>query len=538
MDKICKETGLLVEQDSVVRLPFLVKGRLILPPTISRPEAEAAFAAADPEELYVQTANAQILRQPVIDRKTQRLAGSYLFLVLPALNPEDLIESEPEALTKGVYSISVDEILAALRQTATAWQTNPETMERALELTLRTNDLPETFIRGAFAAMQLGLNPESARSMIDQELSFWGIPGSGFLNGWVDVPAEIIPDLTASLAQGIPWVGLGNVNPPVGREMRKSVRAFPTRQLHITAGNAPEVPVVSALRAVMTKSACVVKSPAGSLFSSALLALAVAAALPDHPFARSVSIVYWRGGDEQVETVLFTPGAFDRVVVWGDAATVASVQSRALFNRVIALNPRYGACLIGREAFAEDLDAVVFAAAQDSLIYNQKSCSAALVHYVEGEPAQIKQYASHLREILANWDLLAPPYTPPGVRGQLKRLARGKYARAEWYLNEPDGSYTSGAVVMPGEFDLLDHPQNRLVAVRSVEDLLDALAYLSPAVSTVGVYPEARRMALRDAIAGRGVSYVARLGRCGEVFPGQPHDGMVILNQLVDWKIS
>ena len=78
----------------------------------------------------------------------------------------------------------------------------------------------------------------------------------------------------------------------------------------------------------------------------------------------------------------------------------------------------------------------------------------------------------------------------------------------------------------------------RLVVVRPVPDLDAALQYLHPGMSAVGVYPEERRLHLRDSIAGRGVSSILPLGGCEQVSAGLPHDGMLVLSQLVDWKCS
>ena len=51
------------------------------------------------------------------------------------------------------------------------------------------------------------------------------------------------------------------------------VRAMPTRQLHITAGNSPIVPILSLLRAVWTKSPCALKLPSGAVLPGSLVAL-------------------------------------------------------------------------------------------------------------------------------------------------------------------------------------------------------------------------------------------------------------------------
>ncbi len=247
-------------------------------------------------------------------------------------------------------------------------------------------------------------------------------------------------------------------------------------------------------------------------------------------------MVYWQGSDESVESTFFMPGAFDRIVVWGAPEAVASVQSRAVFTKTVCFNPRYGISLIGNEAFSGDLHQVAFAAAEDAMNYNQKACTASQVQYVEGTEEQVKRYAGRLMEILSRWDELAPQFVLPSSRGQLKRMKRGKYSRAAWLTNTKAEEFSSGVVVMPGEFDILDHPMCRLVVIRRVERLRDALRYLHQGVATAGVYPEERRIELRDSIAARGVSSVLPLGECERVFPGAPHDGMMVLSQLVDWK--
>ncbi len=170
------------------------------------------------------------------------------------------------------------------------------------------------------------------------------------------------------------------------------------------------------------------------------------------------------------------------------------------------------------------------------MIFNQKACSASLVHYVEAGLEEAGEYANRLRAVLSGWDEAAPQFVLPAQRGQIKRLRRGKYARSDWLLNLREGDFTSGVVVMPDEFDILDHPMSRLVVVRPVARLEDALQYLHAGVSMVGIYPEARRISLRDEIAARGVSSIFPLGRCEQVYSGMPQDGMLTLSQLVDWK--
>ncbi|MDY6911452.1 MAG: acyl-CoA reductase, partial [Chloroflexota bacterium] len=403
------------------------------------------------------------------------------------------------------------------------------------ELYRRTTELPDTYLDASFAALPYALDTKSARDMMENELAIWNRTGSELLNGWVQLPSGVFPGMTPSLAQRLGTQGSNSIkeNPAT-----TFIRAMPTRQLHIAAGNAPGIPVISAVRAILTKSAGVVKAPYGTTLPGALLSLALASALPNHPIIQNLSIVYWQGGDESIEHTLFRLNAFDRIIVWGAPEAVASVQSRTLFTKTICFNPRYGISMVGREAFSDDLQAVAFKAATDSMIYNQKACNASLIHYVEGTPEQVNSYANILSKILDQWDTLAPQFVSTFARGQLKRMQRGKYSRAHWHVNSKERDFTSGVIVASDEFDIMDHPMSRLIVVRRVDDLADTLNRLNQSVSTVGIYPEERRLHLRDSIAARGVSSVLPLGQCERMFSGMPNDGMMVLNQLIDWKTA
>lgn len=530
MKQFCESNKLLSDDNGVVRVPFLVKGKLICPPELSRAKIETAFANVDPGTDYLKLPDAQLLRERVIDRHTMQVTSDYAYQILPSFDPLSLVENDFDKLVRGPYALTVDEILAYLQTVARALQDNWALVEQVRELCRRTTEHPDAYLDLAFLGLVVGLDVDAARRMIDNELSAWQMPGSRFLDGWVAVSSEIIPGLVPFLANTLP-----NARVPQS-DGKTLIRAMPTRQLHITAGNAPQIPIVSALRVVLTKSAGVIKLPHEVTLPGALVALAAATAAPGHPLTQNLSVVYWQGGDTNVENVLFMPGAFDRIVVWGAPDAVAAVQSKAIYTPTICFNPRYGVSLIGKETFSGDVEQVAFAAAMDAMIYNQKACTASQVQYVEGTETQVQNYADCLAKILASWDKQAPPFVPAIVRGQIKRMQRGKYERAEWHTNHVGDAYTSGVVVMPGEFDILDHPMCRLVIVRRVDDLRDAFKYLHRGVSTVGVYPEARRIALRDAIVARGVSNVLPLGECERLFAGAPQDGMMVLNQLVDWK--
>jgi hypothetical protein len=68
MDKICREQQLLSNEDGIVRVPFLVKGKLISPPRIDRSQIEKVFSCTDIDVSYV-TSRSAVIRELVITAK-------------------------------------------------------------------------------------------------------------------------------------------------------------------------------------------------------------------------------------------------------------------------------------------------------------------------------------------------------------------------------------------------------------------------------------------------------------------------------------
>jgi Acyl-CoA reductase (LuxC) len=547
MEGLCREHDLLsLGKDNIVRVPFLVKGTLRVPPVVGMDRIQEAFSAKEKATgkpaigvTTVRLEDAQVLREPVIDRETMRRTDEFVYQVLPGFDPEELIERDFDRVVKELYNLPFEEVLGFLGKVSSALSACPELLKELEGVYRRTAAVADLYIRFSFSSLGYLLNPDSAREMVDSELSSFGIKGSRFMDTWVQVSDTAMGGLSEELSPREGKETHGDCKSPE----KMYLRAMPTRQLHLTAGNAPAIPIISTCRAISLKSPAVIKSPYGATLGGALVSLAACAAAPDHPNARNLSIVYWQGGDESVEDVFFGPEAFDRIVIWGAPDAVASVKRRALFTKLLTLNPRYGMSWIGREAFGnDDFKEVARRGAVDTMIWNQKACISSSVHYVEGDENQVTAYAQALQKELAEWDRIAPNFLDPAAQGQIRRLRRGKLLNAQWLANKQNEGdrknegISSVVIVVKGEFDMMDHTLSRMVIVRPVSRLEDALPYLSHSVSTVGVFPESRRKELCDRILARGVSTTCPLGMGDRMSTGLAHDGMKVYSELVDWK--
>ncbi len=533
---LAAEHGLLALEDGVLRVPFLVKGELRLPARLERNRIDAVFAEldahagpSDSAATYARIGEVQVLREPVIDRTSLRRTGAQVYTVMPSFEAEEVIERELDAL-EALYDLPFEAVLDYTDALRSALLEDGDFFERVAESTLPMSQQPDAWHHAGFAAIPVLLEREELRRGVDSELMAFGIPGSRLLDGFQPLPLDRVQPTPVNLFAEAIFEGSGHRF----AQRRPELRALPTRQLHITAGNSPQIPFLSALRALTTKSPAVIKSPYGAVLPGALLALA-AALQPDHPITRHLSIVYWRGGDEAVERVFFAPTSFDRVVVWGAPGAVESVKARAVHTKVLTFNPRYGVSLIGRDATLE-IDGLAEKTICDALVANQKACIATQVVYAEGTPAEIEALARALQRTLAAFDREVPNLLAPAQVGEVKRLMKGIFLDADWYPNLNDGRFSSAVVVARQEFKVSALPMCRFVVVRPVEDLAQALDYLHPGVATVSIHPDARRRALATRIGARGVSNIVPLGHSGSGFSGQSHDGMRVLSELVDWK--
>jgi hypothetical protein len=68
--------------------------------------------------------------------------------------------------------------------------------------------------------------------------------------------------------------------------------------------------------------------------------------------------------------------------------------------------------------------------------------------------------------------------------------------------------------------------------------LTDVLPHVNVATQTIGIYPAARNIEIRDALAARGMQRIVPLGAVLDHIPGLPHDGFYPLHKFVRWLVD
>jgi hypothetical protein len=523
----CSSRLLAVQNPQMLRLPALVRGELVWPAQLTADELEGAVSAPGPARI----GDTYVVRGSTIGARQR-------FLVMPYADPAELIEHDRTHLSRCLHNLPFDSVLDYVGDLTQHLRTDGEVVREALAA-FKADSVATEPGGGVFMEAVLGLlpglfDPRQVQSAVAAELDHSGVRGRDLLDGWVPMSGRQEAGVNMRIADAV--FGSSGSSGPVYRHEQALLRAIPTRQLHITASNAPVIPALSLLRAVATKGAAVVKCSARSWLVSTILIFALEH-LRDHPITHHLSLVYWCGGDSRVEKVLLANDAFDRVVAWGGAEAVSSIRSRTTIPTIL-FEPRVGISLIGRGAFESDLRETVVRAVADSLVENQAACTASLVHYVEADDSQALQYCRALQMALAQWDAAVPHELSQQARGLMRRMRREALVGGRWFVNGTWSHISSAVVYAPHSFDLSVHPMSRCIVVRRVDSLEAALEHVDRRVSAAGVWPKDCWVGLRDLLAARGVTTVAPLGESERRWAGMPHDGTRPLDRLVNWTVA
>jgi hypothetical protein len=316
---------------------------------------------------------------------------------------------------------------------------------------------------------------------------------------------------------------------------RKSfVRAFAPRLIHVLPGNSPGVAVKSVAQGAMVKGINLFKMSSADPFTMVAILRTMAMIDAEHPVVKSMSAVYWRGGDAAIEQILYRPQYFDKIVAWGGGDAINNViKYLGPGFQLVSFDPKTSISMIGGEAF-ESEDALELAAdlaAADVMTLNQEACVASRFQFVEGSQAQVDRFCSALQRRIAARAAASGDIRPldMDLREQIETMMMMDDEYGVW--GRPDGKGVVIRSAQPVDF----HPINKTANVVRVDSLDDAVKYINVATQTVGFYPYHRMPAYRDRLASGGAQRIVHLGEAGPSTIGNPHDAMYPMHRFVHW---
>jgi Acyl-CoA reductase (LuxC) len=376
-------------------------------------------------------------------------------------------------------------------------------LQECLEYIAATNPLPRRVVENLYREAPLYLSRQLLESMVESNFA-----NREALDGWVER------------------------TDPYGSKL--ALRAFPPRIVHMLAGNAPAGCVASIAQGAIVKAVNLFKMPSSDPFTTVAVLRTMADIDPSHPVVRSMTAVYWQGGDEAIERTLYRPQYFDKIVAWGGGPAINNViKYLGPGIQLVSFDPKSSISMIGREAFAsaETMDEVAERLALDTTVFNQEACLASRFVFVEGEQPQIEVFCAKLADRLAVDRDYASAVAQPlssDVREEVEVMSAMGELKS-W------GGFDGRGLVILSDTPVNFHPSNKTSNIVMVNSLDDAIRCVNVATQTIGIYPYERKAQLRDRLAAAGAQRLCRLGTANAHALGSPHDAMYPLQRLVHW---
>ena len=315
---------------------------------------------------------------------------------------------------------------------------------------------------------------------------------------------------------------------------RSFVRAFAPRLIHVLPGNSPGVAVKSIAQGAMVKAVNLFKMSSSDPFTTVAILRTMADIDAEHPIVRSMSAIYWRGGDDAIERILYRPQYFDKIVAWGGGDAINNVvKYLGPGLQLISFDPKTSISMVGREAFVSDETIAEAAdlASADVMVLNQEACVASRFVFVEAGIEAGDPFCGLLHKRIAERaaDSGDARKLDMELREQIDMLMMMEDEYRVW--GRPDGK----GVVIRSEQPVDFHPIGKTCNVVLVRSLDEAMKYVNVATQTVGFYPFGRIADYRDRLASDGAQRIVRLGEAGPSTIGNPHDAMYPLHRFVHW---
>lgn len=319
---------------------------------------------------------------------------------------------------------------------------------------------------------------------------------------------------------------------------RKSfVRAYGPRLIHVLPGNSPGVAIKSIAQGALVKAVNLFKMSSADPFYTVAILRTMADLDPNHPIVRSMSAVYWRGGDAAVENVLYRPQYFDKIVAWGGGDAINNViKYLGPGFQLVSFDPKTSISMIGREALEseETMDRVADLAAGDLMMLNQEACAASRFQFVEGPQDLVDKFSAKFQRCIAERAAASGDVRPLSfdLKEQVEALMMMDDDYGTWGRTDGKG------LVIRSEEPVDFHPINKIGNVVRVDRLDDAVKWVNVATQTIGFYPPERMADYRDRLGAGGAQRVCRLGEAGPSTVGNPWDGMYPLHRFVNWMVN
>jgi hypothetical protein len=461
-----------------------------------------------------------VLRGVVYDECSAEFVGRRGRIRFRTVDPhehaQELTLGAPSQLAD-LYELGIDEIVDYLvRLGERLPMSRNHYVQEAFRLSNYTSGLSEPILQRAYEYSALTLFTDTEiRNMIRRTI------GREYLEGWVPQPAGR-------------YVGLDG-----------ELRAFGARAVHVIAGNSPTIAYLTIIRNAFTRSDGLIKAPSNDPLTAVAIARTMIDMEPDHPLTKHLSVAYWKGGDDEVESAVYDPRRIEKIIAWGG---FASVQHLTKYLQpgidLITADPKLSSTIVGPEAFTDEetLRRVARRLALDIGAANQEACVSARVVYVNsGTDETGLENINRLGELTFEAMQALPEYlsTPhKDFDGELKgELDMVRLMDDEFKVF--GGRTNEGAIVV----SQIDEPVDfsRILACRTanlipVDDIESAVRSVNAYTQTVGVFPESLKRRISQRLAFQGAQRIVSLGGASTMqHNSDVQDAIEPVRRMVKW---
>ena len=326
------------------------------------------------------------------------------------------------------------------------------------------------------------------------------------------------------------------------KQSHAAIVAGPEMLVHIAAGNIPNPTLLSLTLGVLLRSAQFIKCARGSTYLPRLFAHSLYEA--DHKLGACLEIADWRGGNDELESVLFAEA--DCVTATGSDVTLAAIRGRLpVRTRFLGYGQRVSFGYVASGSLTSfNTKKLIVRAATDVVAWNQLGCLSPHVIYVEhGGTVSAEHFAQMLAEELAKREESEPRGDVPTETAATIASRRAFYEVRS--AHSPDTKFwhsensTAWTVVYEADPRFQLSCLHRFIYVKGVADLKSVLENVDAVrgqVSTVGLAaPEERARELGLQLARWGATRICPLGQMQNPPLAWRHDGRPSLGDLVTW---
>jgi hypothetical protein len=322
-------------------------------------------------------------------------------------------------------------------------------------------------------------------------------------------------------------------------ELIGSVRAFgPRLTLVFCTGNVPGLPALPLVRALLAKSAVILKVASREPSFARLFVESLDEV--DPRISQAIVVSYWSRADHA--SLRAVVEHTDAVIAYGSDDACQQIRSAVpSHQRFIEHSHKLSVGILSRSFIDHHgLQAAAACVARDMSVFNQHACIAPQAYFVEGDTAQLRQLGAALASALAHYAERCPLGTqqPQDAAAiALERAVQGWRCADEldndlWC--DPGLQWT---VTLERGFESarsLGDRYLRLIGIEHVEQALTMLAPFGRYLQNVGLGVDpAHFRSVAGALAALGASRLCAPGRMAEPSMMWHHDGRMCLAELL-----